>query len=346
MKRAILTGASGFIGSWLAMELLNSDYEMTLIVRNPNKLLPEIQTSQKCEIIQKDLSELSIVDIPSKDYDVFFNLSWSGVSPEQKNNIHLQVSNIQMSLNALEICNELRCKLFISAGTVAEYALTTDIMDLYAKQSPNDMYGAAKVSAHFFLEVQARKIKQPFIWTVIPSTFGERRMDDNIITYTIKSLLNNEKPRYGNLEQMWDFLYVSEVARALRLIGERATPGRVYGIGSGEYRPLKEYIKIIRDEINPKLELGIGDVPSMSRQSFSSCVNIYDLIRDTGFKPEVSFQSGVRKTINWFKKNNINILNDNCGMTKNTYEKMIKDNKIRTSNRDACIICNNCTERG
>ena len=61
---------------------------------------------------------------------------------------------------------------------------------------------------------------------------------------------------------------------------------------------------MIRDIINPQLELGIGDVPSMSNQSFSSCVNIYDLIRDTGFKPQVSFREGIEKTIKWFKDNN------------------------------------------
>ena len=85
--------------------------------------------------------------------------------------------------------------MFIATGTVAEYALTTDVMDLSAKQSPNDMYGCAKVSAHYFLEVESRKIKQPFIWTVIPSTFGERRIDNNIITYTIKKLLSKERPQ-------------------------------------------------------------------------------------------------------------------------------------------------------
>ena len=301
MKRAIVTGATGFIGSWLAQELLNAEYEVTTIVRNPNKLLPELQNNSNVVIVKKDLNQLLTGDIPSNDYDVFFNLSWAGVSPKQKNDVQLQVSNIPMALHTLKIAHDLGCKLFIATGTVAEYALTTDVMDLNAKQSPNDMYGCAKVSAHYFLEVEARKLNQPFIWTVIPSTFGERRMDNNIITYTIKTLLAGDKPQYGNLEQMWDFLYVSEVVRALRLIGEKGKPGKVYGIGSGLYRPLCEYIKSIRDIIGNDLELGIGEVPSLSAQSFSSCVNIYDLIRDTGFQPKVSFEDGIRKTVAYWK---------------------------------------------
>lgn len=301
MKKAIVTGATGFIGSWLALELLKSEYEVTVIVRNKNKLLAEIRDNQNCIVVTQDLNDLSAADIPAGDYSVFFNLAWVGVSPEQKNNIHLQVSNIPMALNTLSVCHDIGCKLFVSTGTVAEYALTTDVMDLSAKQSPNDMYGAAKVSAHYFLEVHARKIDQPFIWTVIPSTFGERRIDNNIITYTIKTLLKNERPQYGSLEQMWDFLYVSEVVRALRLIGEKGKEGKVYGIGSGQYKPQNDYIKKIRDLINPSKELGIGDIPAFSKQSFSSCVNIYDLIRDTGFQPSISFEEGIARTIKYWR---------------------------------------------
>ena len=299
---AIVTGSTGFIGSWLTQELLSNGYDVVSIVRNPDKLLPEIRSNSHFSFIQSDLQNLHKDQFDeSIEYDVFFNLGWTGVSPEDKNRIDKQLVNIPIALNAIDVCNELGCKLFVSSGTVAEYALATDVMDLGAQQKPNDIYGATKVAVHYYLEVRARQLNQPFIWTVIPSTFGERRADNNIITYTIKALLNHQKPKYGALTQMWDFLYVSEVVRALRLVGEKGIPGKVYGIGSGEYRPLREYIEAIRDLINSELELGIGEVDSYSKQSFSSCVNIYDLIRDTGFHPKVSFQDGIRKTIDWFR---------------------------------------------
>lgn len=304
MKRAIVTGATGFIGSWLTEELLNTGYEVTLIVRDSSKLIDNIKKNKDVVIVEKSLEYLEAKDIPDLNYDVFFNLAWAGVSSEQKNDASLQISNIKAALNALRVSKELKCKKYIATGTVAEYALTTDVMDLNARQSPNDMYGAAKVSAHYFLEVEARKLQQPFVWVVVPSTFGERRTDNNIITYTITTLLKNERPCYGNLEQMWDFLYVAEVARALRLIAENGKVDKVYGIGSGQYRPLKDYIQIIRDIINPNLSLGIGDIQSLSKQSFSSCVNIYELIKDTGFQPQVSFEDGIKKTISYWISNN------------------------------------------
>lgn len=303
MKKTIVTGGTGFIGSWLIQELLNNDIEVTAIVRAKNKLLPDIINHKNCIVIEKPIECLDGGEFECSDkYDAFFHLGWGGVSSEHKNETKQQIDNIVMSLAALEICNKIGCKKFLASGTVAEYAFCTNIMDVNAKQTPNDMYGAAKTSARYFLDVRARQLNQPFIWMVIPSTFGERRTDNNIITYTIRTLLQGEKPQYGSLTQMWDFLYVAEVVRAIRLIGEKGRIGKVYGIGSGRFRPLKSYIEDIRDIIDPSLELGIGEIPQMSQQTFSSCVNIYDVVNDTGFLPQITFQEGIKMTTNWFKK--------------------------------------------
>ncbi len=299
---AIVTGGTGFIGSWLILELINNNYDVTVIARNKTRLCPEILQSSNCTVIEKAIEEVSSGDFAQDTvYDIFFHLGWGGVNPEQKNNVDLQLNNVSIAIKALEICGNIGCKKFVSSGTVAEYVFCDDVMNVNEKQTPNDMYGAAKVSTHYFLEVRARQLQIPFIWIIIPSTFGERRKDSNIISYTIKTLLRGKKPLYGNLQQMWDFLYVGEVVRAIRLIGKKGKTGKIYGIGSGDYRPLSEYITKIRDLIDPSLELGIGEIPSMTKQTFSSCVNIYDLKKDTGFTPSVSFDDGIVKTIEYFR---------------------------------------------
>ena len=304
MKSAIVTGATGFIGSWLVEELLANDYEVTVIVRDERKLLPSISNNSNCFVVNKAIENITAEDFPMRNYDVVYHLAWNGVDSKHKNDLFMQLDNIGMSIKILDVCNQVGGKLFIAAGTVAEYVFCEDIMDLNKRQTPNDYYGAAKVAVHHFLEVRSRKLDQDFIWAVIPSTFGERRTDSNIVTYTIRALLEGQKPSYGHLEQLWDFLYVSEVVRALRLIGEKGKKGKVYGIGSGQYKVLKDYIITIRNLIDKELPLGIGENKSMSEQTFSSCVNTYDLIKDTGFIPKVSFEEGIKKTIDYWKKRN------------------------------------------
>lgn len=297
MNRVIMTGATGFIGRWLLKEFIKSNIEVIALVRKIED--DELFSSSNVTQVlygSKEMHELK------KPVDAFYHLAWGGVSTELKNDWDIQLNNIDLSVKMLDLAKELNVAKFIATGTVAEYSFCEDVMDVYAKQTPNDMYGATKTAAHYLLETRARLIGMPFIWAVLPSTFGEGRRDKNIITYTITSLLKGEKPSFGYLTQMWDFLYVEDVARALRLVGEKGHTGKIYGIGSGVYKPLREYIEIIRDEIDPNLPLGIGDIPSYSNKVFSSCVSIHELTRDTGFVPKTDFKEGIRRTIPFFRQ--------------------------------------------
>lgn len=299
MNTVLITGGTGFIGSRLTKEMVSNGINVILLVRN----------RMSCSDI--DYQNVRIVEYYSDEYyamigdgieiDAFYHLAWGGVAPEQKNDRTIQVKNIDLAMEMLEYATKLHVKRFIATGTVAEYAFCDDVMDVNAKQTPNDLYGASKTAAHYMLETGARILGMPFNWVVIPSTFGEGRRDNNILTYTIKSLLAGNKPSYGYLSQMWDFLYVGEVVRALRLIGEKGQTEKTYAIGSGVYKPLREYVEIIRDVINPELPLGIGDKPELSDKAFSSCVSIHELTEDTGFVPEVTFEDGIRKTIEYYR---------------------------------------------
>lgn len=303
MNNVIVTGGTGFIGSWLIDELLNQNIGVITLIRNASKLKGNWLENKKFFYIEKELMDLKKEDFYSfGEIDAWFHLAWDGVDEKQKNNFDKQINNIKMTTHLFELCAQISCPKFIATGSVAEYVLCPGVMNYDEKQTPNDLYGATKVATHYFLDVLSRKWNQPFVWVILPSTFGENRMDNNIITYTIRTLINKEKPIYGNLNQMWDFLYVSEVARALVLIAERGDfSGVTYGIGSGNYRKLREYIIAIRDLIDSDLPLGIGENPKMDERTYSSCVNVEDFINDTGFIPQISFKEGIMRTINYFK---------------------------------------------
>lgn len=302
MERVILTGGTGFIGSWLVEELLSHGVEVVVLVRCLERAKEKrLFENGRVRLIEYYSQQYQDMLSQKEKVDVFYHLAWEGVSTEMKNESELQLENIRFSMEMLEFANTIKAGRFIATGTVAEYAFSENIMDINGRQTPNDMYGAAKTAVHYMLETQARLLKLPFNWAVVPSTFGEGRRDNNIITYTITSLLRREKPSFGYLLQMWDFLHVKEVVRALWLIGEKGVPDKTYGIGSGVFKPLKDYIVQIRDIIDPSLPLGIGDIPSLSDKAFSSCVSIYDITKDTGFVPEITFEEGIRRTIPYYR---------------------------------------------
>lgn len=303
MERAVVTGGTGFIGKYLVETLIRYNVDVVVLVRDYEKAYSLFGDKVKIVVYHsKDYVELLKSDIK---VSVFYHLAWEGVSPEKKNDRLRQINNIDFAMEMMEYAAVLKANRFVGTGTVAEYSFCEDVMDFEEKQTPNDLYGAAKTATHYLLEVWARQLKIPFNWVVIPSTYGIGRKDKNIITYTISTLLKNEIPEYGYLTQMWDFLYVEEVARALYYIGDMGAIGKTYGIGSGVYKPLRYYIETIRDYINPDLELGIGKIPELSQKAFSSCVSINDLTEDTGFIPKIQFEQGIKMTIDYYKNSPI-----------------------------------------
>ena len=74
MKKAIVTGGTGFIGSWLVQELLEKEIHVTVIVRNKEKLLDEFKNNSSISIIEKEIEDISVDDFDDIGYDVFFHL--------------------------------------------------------------------------------------------------------------------------------------------------------------------------------------------------------------------------------------------------------------------------------
>lgn len=85
------------------------------------------------------------------------------------------------------------------------------------------------------------------------------------------------------------------------MAAEKGCDGAVYCLGSGQAKPLKEYIEIMRDEIDPGISLKIGAKPYADKQVMYLCADITDLQNDTGFVPRVEFREGIRRTIQWVK---------------------------------------------
>ena len=139
------------------------------------------------------------------------------------------------------------------------------------------------------------------IWAVITSIYGPGRNDDNLITYCIKTLLKGEKPSFTGLEQQWDYLYIDDLIDALVAVGEKGIGGKTYPIGSGENKQIVEYVKIIRDMIDPTLPLGIGDIPYKNKTIDNQILDISELNEDTGFTARYSFESGIKLTIDYYK---------------------------------------------
>ncbi len=304
MNKVLVFGANGFIGSHLCLHLAKQGYNVIALVAKgfPYDFLLNKEDVTCVEFSFEDLDTLNGNPI-IKDAKMIYQLAWAGVSTTYKNEAMIQAQNILYGLKVMEFANENNARRIIVPGSASEYACGDKIINGHDETpAPSDLYSASKIATRIVCQTYARQHNIDFIWAAITSIYGPGRNDNNLITYAIKTLLKGEKPSFTGLEQQWDYLYIDDLMSALQAVGEKGIDGKIYPIGSGEHRQMLEYVKILRDKIDPTLPLGIGDLPYKNKIIDNQILDISELKTDTGFSPKYTFEEGIDLTIKYFKK--------------------------------------------
>ena len=138
------------------------------------------------------------------------------------------------------------------------------------------------------------------IWVRILSVYGPYDGQGSMVMSTIRKLAGGGRAGFTPGEQMWDYLYSADAAAAMLLLAERGIHGKVYVLGSGQVKPLKDYILLIRQAVEEQIgsagELGLGDIPYSEKQVMYLGADLTELRQDTGFEPRVTFEEGIRIT--------------------------------------------------
>lgn len=299
MKKALVTGANGFIGKALIKELLNKNTEVFAIDFENKGLF-----SDNVKFFQCDLNgcEQFPDEIQDNDIDVIFHLAWAGASGQLRADYSLQLQNVKMTCDVIKASAKAGIKKFVGAGTLAQYDCLAYVGDDGSVPTPVSCYAAAKITAQYMGKAVANSVGIDHIWCILSNLYGVGDTTNNFVNFAAKKLLNGERAAFTAGEQNYDFVYITDIINGIYLCGEKGKNNNSYYIGSGAARPLKEYIKIIRDTVNPNIELFLGEVEfkgkSLPTEKFS-CKHITD---DTGYIPKVKFEDGIIDTIKWIKE--------------------------------------------
>ncbi|PKL92480.1 MAG: NAD(P)-dependent oxidoreductase [Candidatus Goldiibacteriota bacterium HGW-Goldbacteria-1] len=301
MKSVIVTGATGAIGNALIEFLKNAGMDINVVVRKGSSRNSGILSDKNIKVIECGLENIKTIKDSVGKCDVFFHLGWADTDKEGRNSAEKQRKNIDYTLAAVEAASSVGCTVFVGAGSQAEYGrYNVPICEDFALK-PETEYGRAKAEACVKSRELCLKTGIRHVWTRIFSVYGPHDAESTLIMYLIKTLLKDEKPALSACTQTWDYLYSADCARALFLLAEKGINGEVYNIGGGECRKLIEYVKILRDVINPKAQLGLGEVKTPPEGLMNLCADISKLKRDTGFMPQLNFEDGIKETIKWVK---------------------------------------------
>lgn len=298
MKRAIITGATGAVGTALISELVANNVEVLVFCREGsarNNQIPEspLVTKKYC-----DLAELKTVQNDTgKTYDAFYHFAWMGTTGTARNDMHLQNKNVEYALDAVEAAQRFGCHTFVGAGSQAEYGRVEGVLKPNTPAFPEMGYGIAKLCAGQMTREHAHQLGLKHIWVRILSVYGPNDGAQSMVMSTVNKLKAREVPQFTKGEQMWDYLYSGDAARAFHLTGEKGIDGKTYVLGSGQARPLAEYIEEIRDVIAPEGEIELGAIPYGAKQVMFLQADIAELSKDTGWIPRVDFRTGIETII-------------------------------------------------
>lgn len=295
MRRVIVTGANGFIGSSLIKKFIKNNVEVVALdISFANSKLPKNDLIKQIKVGLDDAKKLEEV-IPSNEYDAFYHFAWAGVNGSSKADPVVQLKNAEITMNCANVANKIKCKKFLCAGTIAERA--TESLSNLDKTSGGMMYGVAKHATHLMLETYCKNIGLDFVWMQFSNIYGPENKTGNLVSYTIGELNKGNEATFGPALQPYDFIYIDDLIEAVMRLGEKKTNKNCYFIGSGEPRILKDYLLEIGKQYGKEELVKIGLRPDDGIKYSINMFDITDLKKDIGRYISKNFTQGIEYTL-------------------------------------------------
>lgn len=297
--KAVVTGATGFVGKWLVEELLNQGDEITVIVRN-SAAIPQ-SWKEKVYVVEASLEQISLLTLDAFDIshaDIFFHMAWAGTSGMERADTKMQLANVQYTCDAVRLASMLHCSRFVNAGSIMEYEAMAYIPKKEAVPGMGYIYSVAKLTADLMAKTVAMQERVSYINVIISNIYGVGEKSARFLNTTMRKMLNNEEIPLTHGEQLYDFIYVEDAVRAIVLAGKKGEANAAYYIGNVNQRPLKDFVDEMYVTIGSNAKLKFGEIP------FVGVALKYDEFDTTGleklgFVPKTTFKEGIVKTKDW-----------------------------------------------
>lgn len=299
--KAVVTGANGFVGTWLVKELVNKGVTVFAVIKDENEDISAISGLDNVNIVYCELSEIKQLaeKISERDFACFYHLAWVGSGGPLRADYNIQLNNSKYACDAAYAAKELGCSKFLCAGTVTENIVDSTLDSENVSQ--NMMYGISKKNTHLMLNVYCHMIGLKFIWMQFSNIYGPNNLSGNLISYTMTELINGRRPSFSKGTQPYDFIYIKDLVRAAYLLGYTDVPKNTYFLGSGNSRKLCEYLSDIPKILGNGYEVGIGERPEDGVVYHKEWFDISPLKNDTGFSAEYTFEQGIKETYEWVR---------------------------------------------
>jgi UDP-glucose 4-epimerase len=306
--KVLITGSSGFLGSWIC-RVLAEKHEVIGLVRETSEL-GRISDLKNVRITRLETTLWSNYIIESRP-DVLILNHWSGVSNERRNDLQ-QIENVRAIHELAAVAVTAGVKTIIGVGSQAELGPVESAISEIEVDNPTTVYGRAKVETRLSIQSLIEGSGVRFIWMRIFSTYGP--LDDGpwLIPNIVDSLVNNQKINLTKGEQKWSYLHAYDLATAFAAVIENSNVDGIVSVGNPKTITIFEVASIIGEILKKKNLLAFGALdyrPDQVMRLQPLCETLTGL----GWRPQIGFVNGVKQTIDWLQGKNLEPLETELG---------------------------------
>ena len=333
MRRILVTGGAGFIGSNFVRMVL-SEHNNCFVV-NLDKLtyagnlenLAGFENHPNHKFIKGDICNGALIEKIINEYKIDAIINFAAESHVDRSITGPKIfieTNVKGTLTLLEAARDKKLKRFIQISTDEVYGELGPIgkFNEQTPYHPNSPYSASKAAADHLVRAFGHTWGLPFNITNCSNNYGPYQFPEKMIPLMINNALNDkELPVYGDGLHVRDWLYVYDHCSAVWQVLTKAKPGETYNIGGCNEKKNIEVVELILERLKkPKtLVRHITDRPGHDRRY---AIDASKITKELGWKPTVSFEEGLAKTIDWYLANQKWLLNVVSGDYQKYYEQM------------------------
>lgn len=297
--KAVITGASSFIGLQLAKRLSIEGWD-TILVMRPGRV---VNIPNNAELLQLSMEQYSMLGKLTNGCDCFIHFAWKGTRGSLRMNQEMQRENVYYSLQGIESMLNAGCGKVVLAGSQAEYGLQLEPTLEMAVCKPHTEYGKAKLALSRQVHELCIQKNVSHKLLRIFSVYGPGDHPDTMIMSILNQMLRNRPCKLTECTQMWDFLYVSDAVEAISRLCSLPCANGVYNIASSNIRPLKSYVEEMLQVTQSTSQLLFGALPYPETGKMSLWPDVSKLQQELEWAPKVTFATGIQTTVEWLKTN-------------------------------------------